>query len=89
MLWDPVALHTSIGIASRKQPEVAITGLGRDHFPAEPVGAVHQRYPRHDIGYTLADLIVEQVHKQPEKAPPFTFPGHLTAVAVQALSFEP
>ena len=86
VLWDAIALHSSIGIASRKQPEVAITHLGvsadvagqdREQLPTDLVAAVHEQYPRRDFGYVLAELIVDQARRNPTKAPPGTFPGHL------------
>jgi uncharacterized protein (TIGR02246 family) len=87
VLWDAVALHTSAGIAGHKCAEVAIThlgvsadilGFGRERLPAELVDAVHDRYPRQDLGYALTERIVAQARLQPEdKAGPLTFPGHL------------
>lgn len=86
VLWDAVALHTSVGIANRKQPEVAITHLGvsaditghaREQLPADLVAAVHEQYPRCDLGYALTELIVDQARLDPAKAGPLTFPGHL------------
>ena len=86
VLWDAVALHTSVGIANRKQPEVAITHLGisadilgqaRDQLPPDLVAAVHEQYPRRDLGYALTELIVAQARHNPMKATPLTFAGHL------------
>ena len=86
VLWDAVALHTSAGTASRKQPEVAlaqlgisadIVGVAREQLPADLVAAVHERYPRRDLGYALTELIVDQARRNPAKAVPLTFPGHL------------
>src|SRR5262245_65261029 len=43
IVWDAIALHTSIGIASRKRPEIAldhvgagvdVLGMGIDRFPS-------------------------------------------------------
>lgn len=87
ILWDAVALHTSVGIAGRHpQPEVAVShlgisadiiGFGREGLSADLVAAVHERYPRQDLGHALADLIVEHARQRPEKALPLSFPGHL------------
>jgi len=38
---------------------------------------VHAAWPRHDLGYALAELIADQVQANPQKGPPLTFPGHL------------
>lgn len=86
VLWDAVALHTSLGIANRKRPEVAlahlgisadIVGVAREQLPADLVAAVQEQYPRGDLGYALTELIVEQARRNPAKAAPLTFPGHL------------
>lgn len=55
LVWDAIALHTTVSIASHKQPEVAvcaagigcdILGFGLDKIPAEQIGAITAVYPR-------------------------------------------
>jgi HD domain len=84
--WQAIALHTSIGLAHRFGPEQAITqmGIGADIVGTDkhllPMGfadQVHSSWPRHDLGYALAEVIARQVHANPAKGPPLTFPGHL------------
>jgi hypothetical protein len=84
--WQAIALHTSIGVAHRFGAEQAITqmGIGADIVGADshllPSGfadRVHASWPRHDLGYALAELIADQVEANPEKGPPMTFPHHL------------
>jgi hypothetical protein len=84
--WQAIALHTSIGLAHKFGAEQAITqmGIGADIVGADshllPSGfadRVHASWPRHDLGYALAELIADQVEANPEKGPPMTFPHHL------------
>jgi hypothetical protein len=85
-VWQAIALHTSAGLAHRFGAEQAIThlGIGADIVGADkhmlPSGfadRVHASWPRHDLGYALAELIAAQVEANPQKGPPLTFPGHL------------
>jgi hypothetical protein len=85
-VWQAIALHTSVGIAHRFGAVQAVTHLG---IGADIVGVdremlrpgfaerVHASWPRHDLGYALADVIARQVEANPVKGPPLTFPGHL------------
>ena len=85
-VWQAIALHTSAGLAHRFGAEQAIThlGIGADIVGADkhmlPSGfadRVHASWPRHDLGYALAEVIAAQVEANPQKGPPLTFPGHL------------
>ena len=85
-VWQAIALHTSAGLAHRFGAEQAIThlGIGADIVGAEkhllPPGYadhVHNAWPRHDLGYALAELIADQIEANPQKGPPMTFPHHL------------
>ncbi|WP_035139488.1 HD domain-containing protein [Fischerella sp. PCC 9605] len=77
IVWDAIALHTSIGIASRKQPEIALVHLGagvdaagmrlQDIAP-ETVERVIDAYPRLGCGKALMELILSQVKRKPEAA---------------------
>jgi hypothetical protein len=40
IVWDAIALHTSIGIANRKRPEIALANAGIGIEPASPGGLV-------------------------------------------------
>ncbi|NHC34988.1 HD domain-containing protein [Scytonema millei] len=75
VIWDAIALHTSIGIASRKQPEIALVhlGAGADVFglrlqeiSPEIVEQVTYAYPRLNVNKSLTDLLVAQVKRKPE-----------------------
>ena len=85
-VWQSIALHTSVGLAERFGPEQSVTffgisvdingferGLLSDGFAER----VHAAWPRHDLGYAIAERIAGDVRSNPMKAPPFTFPAHL------------
>jgi hypothetical protein len=85
-VWQAIALHTSVGLAHRFGAEQAITHLGigadivgndKHLLPPGFADRVHASWPRHDLGYALAELIADQVEANPQKGPPLTFPGHL------------
>ncbi|MFJ2821975.1 HD domain-containing protein [Streptomyces toxytricini] len=86
VVWDAIALHTSVGIASRKGPEVALAhagitvdvlGLGRESLPEGFADRVHGAFPRSDLAYEMTDLIARQALANPAKAGPLSFPGQL------------
>jgi hypothetical protein len=85
-VWQAIALHTSVGLAHRFGAEQAIAqmgistdiiGLDRQLLPPGFADRVHASWPRHDVGYALAELIADQVEANPVKGPPLTFPGHV------------
>ncbi|MCT7661850.1 DUF4440 domain-containing protein [Mycobacterium deserti] len=84
-VWNAIALHSSEGIAARLGPVEAIThmgtgadilGLGRELLTDQFAERVHDRWPRHNIGYALAQTVAEQVHRNPAKGSPLSLPGH-------------
>ncbi len=77
IVWDAIALHTSIGIASRKQPEIALVhfGAGMDVFglrmediAPEKVERIIEVYPRLESNKGLTELLVSQVKRKPLSA---------------------
>ncbi len=85
-VWQAIALHTSVGLAHRFGAEQAVAQLGisadvigvdRRSLPTGFADRVHASWPRHDLGYTLAEVIADQVEANPAKGPPLTFPGHV------------
>jgi hypothetical protein len=54
-----------------------IVGADSHLLPSGFADRVHASWPRHDLGYALAELIADQVEANPEKGPPMTFPHHL------------
>jgi hypothetical protein len=85
-VWQAIALHTSVGLAHKFGAEQAIAQMGiaadiigtdRQLLPRDFADRVHGSWPRHDVGYALAELIADQVEANPDKGPPLTFPGHV------------
>jgi hypothetical protein len=85
-VWQAIALHTSAGLAHRFGAEQSVAqlgistdiiGLDRQLLPPGFADRVHASWPRHDVGYALAELIADQVEANPVKGPPLTFPGHV------------
>jgi hypothetical protein len=85
-VWQSIALHTSLGLAQRfgTVQELSFRGISLDIDGSEkyalPDGfadRVHASWPRHDLGYAIADSIAADTRANPRKAPPFSFPAHL------------
>jgi hypothetical protein len=88
-VWQSIALHTSVGLAHRFGPEQSVTflgisldinGLDKHVLPAGFAERVHAAWPRHDLGYAIAEDIARDIRANPIKAPPFSFPAHLHEV---------
>ncbi|MFC9974121.1 HD domain-containing protein [Spirillospora sp. NPDC127200] len=86
VVWEAIALHTSVGIASRMRPEIALThagtgmdilGMGAGALPAEVAERAHAAFPRLDAGTCLTDTIVDQAVRNPAKAPMGTFSAEI------------
>ncbi|HEY9846232.1 MAG TPA: HD domain-containing protein [Candidatus Caenarcaniphilales bacterium] len=78
LVWDAIALHTSIGIASRKQPEIALVQLGAsldvfglqaEAIAPETLERVIDAYPRQGFNKALTELLVSQVKRKPQVVP--------------------
>lgn len=74
-VWDAVALHTNLGIASAKGGEVAlvhlgtsvdVVGIGIDELPAGLVDAVLNEYPRLQLKTELRESLIAAVRRNPE-----------------------
>lgn len=77
VVWDAIALHTSIGIALRKQPEIALVHLGASadvlgmriaDIPSETVAQIIDAYPRLGFNYQMTELLASQVKRKPQTA---------------------
>ncbi len=86
IVWDAIALHTSIGIANRKRPEVAlanagigidVSARGADKLPPGFAEAVFEAYPRLGCKRELIESVISNAYGRPSKAPPLTFPGEI------------
>lgn len=88
-VWNAIALHTSDGLAPHFGPVEAVTqqgiaadilGFGKQQLPAGFAERVHAAWPRENLGYALGELIAAQVHANPAKGSPHTFPGQLRSL---------
>jgi hypothetical protein len=77
VVWDAVALHTSLGIVERKRPEIALVnagagadviGLGIDQLPREAVARVITAFPRPGFKQAYQKVMAEIVVRKPETA---------------------
>ncbi|MEH2079977.1 MAG: HD domain-containing protein [Nostoc sp.] len=77
VVWDAIALHTSVGIASRKQPEIALVHLGASadvlgiritDIASETVEQVIEAYPRLGFNTAMTELLTTQVKRKPQTA---------------------
>lgn len=88
IVWDAIALHTSLGIAHRKRPEIALAhaGIGLDvvgdpaDLPPDLAARTLDALPRLGLQGALRQAVVHQAAAKPTKAPPYTFPGELVRV---------
>ncbi|MFD7388203.1 HD domain-containing protein [Streptomyces sp. NPDC059852] len=88
-VWEAIALHTSPGIAERMGHlprlvrEGVLADFGRtDLIPPgdeESLTAALAAFPRMDVEAVLSGAVVAQALRQPEKAPPSSWPGGLLA----------
>ena len=77
IVWDAIALHTSLGIADRKQPEVAlvhcgagvdVAGLRLDELRVGDVNEVIEAYPRMGFKSDFLESIARVVRSKPKTA---------------------
>ena len=77
IVWDAVALHTSSGIASRKQPEIALVhlgagadlfGMGLEDIAPETVEQVIDAYSRLGLNSLAMESIISQIKQKPQAA---------------------
>ncbi|GAA3117050.1 hypothetical protein GCM10010521_00970 [Streptomyces rameus] len=74
VVWDAIALHTNIGIATRKRPEIAMvaigsgldfTGNGLDSIPSDIREEVLGAYPREGFKQDALDNILSLCRTKP------------------------
>jgi hypothetical protein len=77
VVWDAVALHTSVGIVERKRPEIAlvsagagadVVGFGVAQLPSEAVAQVIAAFPRPGFKMAYQKVLAEIVARKPETA---------------------
>ena len=90
-VWEAIALHTSVGISSRRGLVCRLTAAGTaldfgadSEFVTDEVAArIHAEHPRLGAGSTLHTEITGQARVNPTKAPPASL-AHFFLVAEQA-----
>ncbi|WP_437974750.1 HD domain-containing protein [Sorangium sp. So ce295] len=74
LVWDAIALHTSLGIAPHKEPEVAVAhlgiaidygGLGLEALPRGAVEQILRAYPRLEMKQELRRALCGVVERKP------------------------
>jgi hypothetical protein len=77
IIWDAIALHTSVGIASRKRPEIALVhigagidvlGLELNKLPPTLVAKTIEALPRHDFNRAFFSVLVDTIAQAPRSA---------------------
>lgn len=74
LVWDAIALHTSVGIATRKRPEIALisvgsgldfTGNGLQRIPPDSLDEVLAAFPRLGFKQDALDTILSLCRTKP------------------------
>ena len=74
-VWDAIAMHTTVWLAARKQPEVAIVsqgafadvaGFGLDALDSARVAEVLEVFPRLNFKQSVIDTMVEHCRRKPQ-----------------------
>ncbi|WP_318205267.1 HD domain-containing protein [Streptomyces sp. SCL15-4] len=74
VVWDAIALHTSMGIATRKRPEIALvavgsgldfTGNGLERIPSDAVADVLEAFPRLEFKKAALDTVLSLCRTKP------------------------
>ncbi|XXX80843.1 HD domain-containing protein [Sorangium sp. So ce134] len=74
LVWDAIALHTTLGIAPHKEPEVALThlgisvdygGFGLEELPGQAVEEILRAYPRLEMKRMLRGALCRVVERKP------------------------
>lgn len=85
-VWQSIALHTSVGLAERFGTvhsvvaggiSLDVNGIEKDTLQPNFAHRVHGAFPRHNLGYAIAEAIARDIEANPSKAPPFSFPAHV------------
>lgn len=97
-VWQAISLHTSVGLAERFGTvhnvvsggiSLDINGIEKDTLGRTFTDRVHSAFPRHNLGYVIAEAIARDTQANPSKAPPFSFPAHIHEIinGAPAISF--
>ncbi|WP_415394508.1 HD domain-containing protein (plasmid) [Rhodococcus globerulus] len=98
-VWEAIALHSSTGIAEKKNALCRLTaqgividfggaaGVAPEHLVAvtDELGtAIHSSYPRHNMTTTLMDAVYNHAKSHPSAAPRYTSPGEILRERTEA-----
>jgi len=76
LVWDAVALHSTVGVPLRKEPEVALVHIGAgidafgvslDMFPPEVVEAIIEAYPRLGFKAAFLKIVLDYAKRKPSQ----------------------
>lgn len=83
-VWEAIALHATMGIASRRGLLTHLTHVGvmieigrADALPAELVRAVHEALPRDPNDTSVRDAIIRHASRSEAARPPFSISAEL------------
>ena len=77
VVWDAIALHTTVGVAERKQPEIALVqfgawldviGMRHEELDPDRVAAVIAAFPRLDFKREIVQAFVAAIEANPSSA---------------------
>ncbi len=75
LVHDAIALHSAIGIAHTKEPEVALVhfgagvdviGIRYDEIPTHTLAEILENYPRYDFKKLFTELLLKQAKIKPD-----------------------
>lgn len=82
ILWDAIALHTSIGIATKKEPEVALVhlgagmdvfGFGIEDLDSKTVERLFEEYPRLNLSTFMPESLIANLKQKNPQTVAFTW----------------
>jgi hypothetical protein len=83
-VWEAIALHATMGIASRRGPLTHLTHVGvmvevgrADALPAELLRTVHEALPRNPQDTSVRDAIIRHASRSEGARPPFSISAEL------------
>jgi len=77
VVWDAIALHTTLSIPRKKQPEIALVHIGSgidvgmapiELIDAKFIDEIIEHYPRHDFKNLMLDRVAKVMGRKPEMA---------------------
>lgn len=78
IIWDAIALHTTVAVALRKQPEIALVALGTaldvsgrrlDELDPRTVADILESFPRSNFKEAAFEMLVSYAKRHPKHLP--------------------